>query len=49
MCYAKKEPKRKKKKTDNDKKKDEDHDGPISLTWAYRFAYLKVNIETSYN
>ena len=29
------------------KQKQEDHDGPISLTWAIRFAYLLLKIQPS--
>ena len=29
------------------KTKQEDHDGPISLTWANRFAYLLLKIQPS--
>ena len=28
-------------------KKQEDHDGPISLTWSNRFAYLLFKIQPS--
>ena len=37
----------KKQQQKNNNKKQEDHDGPISLTWANRFAYLLLKFQPS--
>ena len=44
ICFYKENQEKKKKQ---EKKQQEDHDGPISLTWANRFAYLLLKIQPS--